>query len=702
MKNVSGQGSSIPRFFSNPWGFFLVFTVTNAVLAYTTISLTAKLWWGLAGLVLPMVWIFRSSSPAPRGEKPLYLRECFADIPRWVWVTVILLSLVPRFYRLTDLSRWPFPDDGFSAFCALELCQKWSWRFFYLFSQEPPLFFWALAVFFKLFSPSLFSLWLFPALLSAVTLGISALTFRNLFSKSFSLFCLFLVGFSFWPWFNGRFCLPETAAPLWEALVFLLLSALFAAGASRQAWIGRALGLAVGIGFFVFRGWLVVAAAAVLAVYFYQRGLPAKMKSAKPFYGALFLPVVFFIVVSIHEKNGQYIGKLWALAPGMDWIRQCACFYSDIEAVFWGFDWRLLYGPVWGGLLNPLLGSFFLIGLAECWRFRSEPYIRWGLFSLAFFLSPIVAARGYDTYRIIPLLLLLVFVMAAGVQALLFQTPRKIRVWLAVFILLTSSALDYYHLFGKFHEIWGTPGPQWGGQKSLALSRAFDILDATRRERGPGAVLSELRTHVVDQTLTVAAYPFDACRNPAIGFDRAQWAAVILDAGYKPFLAARFPAGKWYWLDEKKPYGGWMLGVIPIEKGNKARLEKWFHANQGLQPATSLAVNALLGKSQGDILKSLSRAEGAMEGDRFLQTCYWEKVYTHRMIDQDVAGGLAALEEGMAKGYPIAEFYNEEGALWVRQGRFADARMAFQKAVRSPLNLTPAEDNLKALDLAGK
>jgi len=681
---------------------FIVFLLTNVLLSYGPLGSYVKILLGLAGILIPLGWLMRQeSSPLP-DEKPAFERESFESIPPWIYWAVGLLALIPRFFQLTELSRWLFPDDGYFSYYSSELSKAWSWHFFFTFGQEPLFFNWSLALFFKFFQPSLFTIWLFPAMLSAMTLGLYCFAFRTIFSKTFSLICFCWMGFSFWPWFNGRFCIPEAAMPFWEALTFLLLS-LFITEKSpvRRPCLLRALGWAAGLGFFVARAWLVVASSVVLAVHFMDRKKPKEKGFLLPLLSSMAPPAFLFAWASLHEKNGRYFQKLWALHSGMDWAQQGSDFFAHVRAVFWGYDWSILYGPVWGGMLNPILGSFFLLGLMEGWKWRRRTAVRWVFLSFGVFFLPAVAATGFDTFRIFQILPLVIVAVVMGMFSL-WDAPKTVgKITLIIILFLSSVALDCHHLFSRFHRVWGEPGTGWELRKSPELSRAYDILMKTNKDLGPGSVLADLRTHVADPSLIMAAYPFDVCRNPKFTFEDAHWVSVVTDANYRPFLAERFPAGKWYWIGEKKSVGYWMLGVIPLNEENRAGLSKWFEVNQGLRGATYAVISSSPWVSQSLILDRIYQVKDLLGDDPFLQSCFWEKVFTHRAIDHDELGCLEAIREGLQNGYPLAEFYNEEGAILVQQGKTALARAAFQKAVHSKLNLTPAAENLKALDQAG-
>ena len=628
--------------------------------------------------------------------------DLLPHIPWWVFPVLGTAACFPRFYRLTELSAWPFLDDAFFSFYSIELLKNWNWRFFFAQGQHPPLFNWCQSLFFHFFPPSLTTLWLFPALLSTAALAAGYAAVQKLFSRSFSFFCVFLWAFSFWPVFTGRICQPTAAVPFWELLTFGILAAyLKAETPTKRKRTAVLLGLATGLGFYVGIAWVLAAFLVALAMVYVSWREPRNHPFLSGFFFPLGLLMVLYLLISFEYKNGAYIKMLWGFYPGMDWEKRFSDIGSQFAAIFWSAHWRKLYGPVWGGMLNPFLGSLLMTGFLEGVRIRKTPLMQWMFLALPVLFLPAVLAEGFDTFRIFLLLPILIFFMAAGIQVLLSHTPGK-REWIALAVILgISMGLDFHHLFFRFHQIWGIPGPHWTYRKTPETFRAYQILKKTHEEKGAGAFLGDLRTHVVDPALSIALYPFDSCMNPGLSFADSQWVAVMVDADYKPFLSERFPGGKWYWLGTKIPYGGWMLGVIPLEPQTRKVFQKWVRANEGFSPATSQVRNNMFGESQKRILELLFEKRSLVKGDPFLETCFWEKVLTHRMIDWDYPGCLAAIQEGLKNGYALPEFLNEEGVIDVHLGKYREARSAFQKAIQSQQNLTPAFENLKALEKAG-
>jgi len=140
-----------------------------------------------------------------------------------------------------------------------------------------------------------------------------------------------------------------------------------------------------------------------------------------------------------------------------------------------------------------------------------------------------------------------------------------------------------------------------------------------------------------------------------------------------------------------------MLAILPREDSRAGLLNRWLEVDVRLRPLVFQAIDLQSGESQQPILNRILELEKDLSRDPFLESCLWEKVVFHRMSMGDGLGALESLRKGLERGYPLAHFYNLEGVLLGRMGRTEEARIAFEKANQSPLNLTPAAENLKVL-----
>ena len=683
---------------------FFLFLAVNALLSYGSLPAGAKYGVGFLGLLVFALGLLRALKESAPGEKPPFDLELFPKLPGWGLPLLVVLAVFPRLFWLTGLSAWPFTDEGYFSYYSLELMKHWDWKFFFALGQHPPAFNWAFALFFKAFAPSLRTLWLFPALLSASAVWAALPGFKNRFPKSFVFFGLVFLGFGFWPLYAGRICQPTAAMLLAQVLALACLAAYARAGREkdRRKW-SWACGAMTGLGFYASIAWPVVALSVLMVFLHRYWNRPEERGCFWRFLGSLLVTATPFLLESILQKNGRYINALWAFYPGMDWEQQCKDFFSHGQALLWGFNGRRLYGPVWGGLLNPVLGALFLTGSLELFRFRSRPFVRWIFLSLGLAFLPVALARGYDSFRIMMAFLPALVLIVSGLQAVLEKLKGDKRIGAAVLLLGISIGLDSYHLFNRFHHYWGTPGNAWNFGKEYELWKSYGILREMDSKMGPGAILFDLRAHVDDVTTEVAAYSFDTAMNPAFSFADSKWVAVLVDANYLPFLSKRFPEGRFYWLNPKRSYGRWALGVIPNLPSNRTVLEIWFNLNQALQAVTPELIDAMPGVSRKKMVDRILQCGGMAHGDPFLESCLWEKVFDNRAADHDASGCLEAARRCVLEGYPLPEMFNEQGVILVSMGRYQEARKAFVRAAKADsLHLTPSFENIQALNAAGK
>lgn len=687
----------------SPWALFAVFCSSSFLASYFPFSLATKFWIVLAGLLLPLGWAAGVLWRNHALSLPPYLAGKDGPMPHWPWILLAALACAVRLWHLTSLSTWPMPDDALYFFYSTELDEKWRWKFFFSHTEFPPLMPWCLALFFKLTGPSLSSLWLFPALLSILT-ALLALTAARLFlPRPFSFWVAALFAFNFPSLYLGRFCQWAVLVLMWMVLALALSAWLLKGKDDRQrdrASLG--LGLVIGAGFFAGVAWPVAALCFTAATW-------VSLKTSRPRPGrafALFLipsagiAIVFFLLSIL--QGGHHIRDLWvfgnatALLPLLqEWLAK-AC------SLFWYSPSGSAYGPLWGGLLNPLLGAFFFLGLLECVRYRRQALFRWTCLSLLASLLPGFLAKGFEVFRWSLAFPLMLMICGWGMGRLM--TARQNLPWrgsAAILGLLfaVSASLDVYQLAGPYHRLWGEPNPLWKNIKSAELCEAYRILSQTSVPRGKGFVLSDLRVDPTDQTLALACFPFDASRNASVNPQDVRWIAFITDADEKPFLQRRFPQGRWYWLAKKAQTTAepQMLGVLDFPSVPSPELARWMEADRRTQPLTSAIMDVLAGQSQKSFLAQLKVLQPFFKGDAFLQSCFFEKTAFHQMADKNWPGALEAVREGLRQGYPAAHLYNLEGVLLARLGRNAEARKAFQEALHCEVNFSPALENLNSL-----
>ncbi len=685
MKSENGSFQGL----SGAWVLFLLFVASNAALSYGHLLLASKLWIILGGILLPLglaAFLKAESFPAGGGKPGLP----FGFKP-WIWILGGALAVGVRLYRLVSLPVWPMWDDAYSAYDALNQMQHWSFQMVYSQEKIPFPFYWLLALWFKIFQPSLVSLWLFPAVLSILILPLGYWACRQYFPSSFSLIFLGILAFSFWPVYLGRFCLGTGLWLVWEltALGFLgrFLHSLHQAP-SRLAAL--ALGFCLGLGFYT----SVMAFPAIGWMTFLALGL---LWSGKNRFPALFLSILLLAPLGLlaaplaplwmDSLQAGHLHDYMAYGHRVPWDRQLSTSLSYFTVFLWGslnhsyFD----FGPLWGGFLNPILGSAFLVGGVHLYQgtpclsgVEAPPFTGFpkrALFwaSLAFFLAYLVPSALTNTaefMRLVELLPFCLFVTAWGTQELLRRCPGRWKGAVLALFGLASFSLDAHHLLGPYHQ-WAIPGLHSQDSKSAKRYRAFQILNQVQAQEGPGIVLTEFIPDIFDQSLGVAAYPFNAARNPTLDPNKARWAGVLLDDSFRPYLSRCFPRSQSYPLSGGLPNleGNLTLYLLPLDGSSGPVVQKWLEAHRQIQGLFGLMPYHSDHPDEGPAIRWLKPKAPYFQGDSFLESCFWEKLAD--LEDKDSRYGqdaIQCLEREIRICGSIPELRWREGYFWERLG----------------------------------
>ena len=711
-------GKRLPSY--SPWACFFIFLAANTLLSYFPLSLETRLWIGLLGLFLPFLWAYLSPIPSARPNNFLDQREFLPSVPLGAWALVALLAVAARFTSLTSLFVWPNFDESSYGFDAYQLAGGVPPRFFYGVSQAPPLYVWGLGLFFKIFGTSLFTLRFFPALISLSAVPLAYAAARTYFSKSFSFLCALLTAGSFWPVFVGRFSLMTILILPMECLALLALGKFLKAPSEpareKAAW---GLGVVWGLGFYTHLHWpvVVVLTALPIVVWFWNHGKKGKAwgLTARLAGGTLGLSFPIFLAAAFQHYGG-YLSHLWAFNGDFSWEKQLSVWASCLTSPFWGMDPNVhTYQPQWGGFLNPVLASLFFLGALEAVRHGQRPLYRWLAVGYFLCLLPGLLTQDMETFRLFPMVPILILVALLGFTNLLAAKPWK-NLLLISGIFLCAMVLDSVHLFGFYHRIWNDP-TSWGYYtKSVGRYRAFGILEKDWRQQGPGFIFPDFVQGLPDQSLSVATYSYNAALNPSLSLSEVRWAAILTNVNYKPFLQNRFPDGTAYALskDFTEPDGGWMLFAFPLDEDRRKTLEGWCQAQNALESFEDVNLCYVMGRPFDRDLESLSSLEPSFRGDPFLQAAFYEKqadLETKQIlletggkttIPQAALGSITepavhSLEEALTEGYPAAHLYFHLGELWLMAQKPQEAQRAFHQALHAPLNLTDASRFLLTL-----
>ena len=700
---ASYLGKTVPESFVRfKTAYFLVFVLSNAVLAYSSLGLLAKLWVGLSGIALPLgVALATAPAPSPR-EVPPQRGDPFAP-PAWAWVLLGAAVLSSRLWNLTGSWAWPTGDEGLTAVAGIGLSEKWNWHFFYTTGQAPPLLFWLCGLLFKVSDDTSFNLWFSPALFSVLTVVMGTLAARQFFSAWFSFLLGCLMALGFWPVFIGQHGLPGATLPLWECSCFYLLGKfLKAPEGTRKKW-SLALGFCVGLGSLTYTSWPVVAILIGGAVV--GEGIARSPKNFVPFLcflAAFLLTLSPFWKAALTEGYGGYLGSLLTWNYWLRWPHELGTLVDYAAVYFWG-DWTggALVRPVWGGLLNPLLGALFFLGVVELFRWRKLKWVRWAAFGLLFFQLPGLVTLNVNTMRVVQAMPLLLLVAAVGLQFLLEGLPPAKKIFQLSLLLAVSGGLDAWHLELPHRNVKMDPGFLGRVGGSPGLFRSYVFLKDLAVQEGPGFIFTEFYPSR-DESLAAMTYPFNAAWNPGLASGEARWAAVLTQEGYLPFLARRFPASKWWTAGDGRLAAGWGILLIPVNPETSPSLGRWVKARPVFRKLTDAV--ALMGDtSLGEVLdKRLARDMPLLEGDPFLESCFWERmgeVYYH--FGNRYRDHLEAVHLAIEKGYPAGHLYHQLAGLLEVAGRTKEAEAAVQKAKESE-NFHPLEKGTEAWNPSSK
>ncbi len=629
---------------------------------------------------------------SPPVKEPLFQKEILPPASLWIWILLAGAAVFIRFYKLTTLSRWPLYDEGFVGYFAVNLSQKWDWSLFYGSSQAPPLFIWLLSFLFKGMGPSLAGLWFLPAFLSALAVPLGYLAARQFFPRSFSFLCSLFLGVGFWGFYVGRFAqMPMMVLPA-ECLVLGGMGYFLKqkGEADRKKFL-LFFGFAVGAGFYIHTSWAAVAGFVFLTILFILR---RKLSLFSFFLFPLLIILSPLMASAFQNGYGSYLRDLWAFGDGNSLTAQLKIAGAYLRELFWGIN-PGEFSPelVGGGLMNPIWVSFFLLGLLELLHGFRRPLYRWLLLGLALFLLPGILTKTLETFRILPLLPVLIPVCVLGFYRLALSMSA-VRPWLLLTVLMIPSAgLDFYHLLGPYQKVWDSPVHWKNSLKSIERSRANEILRAVYVKRGPGCVFSDFMPGFSDQTLDLSTSSLKT-RSDSL---KPAWAACLVNINYQHYLSQKFPNGKSYWLspDLSVPDGGMMLWVLPLDPSQQETFAGWQKASLALKPFIFQSLSYVHGRPWRQVLEALAEAEPSFRGDPLLRSFYWEKMAdTYLRLGLDFPAAIRSLQTGLDEGVPSAHLYYRLGTLYAVSRENAKSQTYFSKAAHSPFNQTNASQFL--------
>lgn len=672
---------------------FSVMALSNVLLSYFDLSITFVLWVLLGGILLPFLAFLLL--PTPRKNPPPSA-ELFT-VPNWVWGALALAAVGLRFFSLTTLSTWPVVDEGNYGFFATLLEEKWNWHLVHGFAQEPSFYMWGQFVFFKLFGNSPLSLWLFPAVCSALCVPFAWLAARKARGPSTGFFTACFMGLGFWPLYIGRFSTPCVLMFLWECVTFCVLASYFKKPKGSRLVL---LGFLVGMGFYIYLAWAPVAFMVTLALGFNGSEPRRGRAQSVLVFSAVALAVIIPLVLAMAGDYRGYFNHLWPTGSSASWRTRLPLGLAYLRGIFWGTDHGAFsYGPLWGGLFNPLLSALIFLGAASLLRASRSTLSLFLLGSAALFSLPAVLTNSLEMMRLTALLPILIGLAATGAQSLLSIVPQPRRIFLFALIVLSSLCLDLRHLYFVY-PVYGSQNTAfYGAHKTVEFERAYPLLKSMARSEGPGLILLNFHPDPYDQTLFVATYSFNAAENRRLDLSQAKWTAVLANIHEQPYLARLFPGGRWTWVSEGlgRKDGGFLLEITPVTPQNRGLLLKWQKADQSLGELTRLIMEWGVDPDQGAMMAVLEEAYPWFKGDPLLESRYWRIRSLHHAAAGQIGEAVLDTEKALSRGRPMAQLYNDLGCLLFSQGKLRESQKAFEKALYLRPNCTDAAINLQSL-----
>lgn len=630
--------------------------------------------------------------------------EIFPDKKRSgvIILPVLFLAVFLRFFHLTDFHLWPTGDEALHGFLALQLLPKWDWQFFYTVGEHPPLLIWVLSFFFRWFNSPFFDLWFLPAFFSILAAPAGYLAARVFFSKSILALYGILLALSFWPLYFGRFCHQGLFTPALELICFWILALWVKDPKNKKAiFLLCLLAFLLGIGSLTFTAWATV----LLLVVFSVLVVVIRKEPRQVLVFLCFLAVFLspFLRAVWNEGYGRHLVDSAGAASSFNWQHHLLTHVSYFSALFWGsLQGGTSYGPIWGGMLNPIFSSAFFIGLSGLWNRRREPIAQWVLGALLICALPGFLAADYvELNRIIQLMPLLLLVTALGLGELALAIGQvERRKWIVGGLVLCGLLLDLNHLLkpaleGSFFH------PRFKQEIPDANFRAYQILERGEKEMGPGIVFAEFLPLRYGHSLYVTTYPFNVAVNPKLDSAQATWVAIPTNIDYQPFLSKRFPKAKWHWVDNdlSAPEGGMMIGIIPLGAENRPIFQKWLLAHQAFHKLQVDAEGSFNSEKKfKQSFQDLSAAYPLVQGDPFLESCYWEWVSQY-YFGPTKEKNIQALRNAIQKGYPAACFYQQLAFLLELDGHVEQARQAKEMAQKAKASFIIENDS--TIRLAG-
>ncbi len=674
------------------WVFFFIFFTANLFLSLPGPSLDQRAWVICLGLFVPFLIAFFLSPKKQRSPDP-YTGNFHLEFqfPVWTWILLVSIGLFFRFERLGDADWWSGGDDSFMTRYILDLDQHFTFRPFETLGQDPSFLTYLGWFFYKLTGSTLISTQLVPASVSFATLLVMYLAVRQFFSRSLSLTLLALVSMGFWPLWISRPFLPGVVLPLWESLVVFALGRFLNGGPGPRTRQAVLLGFVAGLGPYVFFSWMVLWVWLGL-IFLLHITDPAREKNSigRPFLAGFFPPLIPFLIAAARTGYGGHI-----LAVGVwdhfSFLDQTWTIVDYFKILFWkDATWTGKY--LGDGFLNPIQDTLFLFGLMSLFQDPRSPLPKRLLWLFGLSLLPGLLSHDLESHRILLSLIPTFLIVTLGLQSLLSTTPRALKKWAWILVLVLSCGWDIQ----KF-RVWDR-----ANSSPYEFKTAYQKLKGLSDTLGPGLIFSEMTPYTYDHSLNVTVYPFNSALNPALDPEKAGWTAIFTDWHYVPHLLARFPRSQW--IDptsDPTKKSRHRLGYLDLTSADRSTFLQWRAYYLKVQRIDLETLDSPTGKPHTKVLEDLIDLYPQVPADPFLRSHYFEKLlyefsWEEAFYPRNGFSDWAKLQplfkdsfESSVKDLVLCEKY---GRLFASQGNKREAYRAFRLALR----IDPKNSFLKA------
>lgn len=663
------------------WVYFSFFLISGTLLSYFPLSLAARLWIFALGVLIPFSTAFWIILEKRLKEPPIFFSTSTliekTDEPApslGLWFIFILLVLFTRFYQLDSIPSWPIGDEGIISTLAMSLRNQWNWTLLWTPARMEPLLIWLLGLFYRIDSPSLFSLRLFTALFSITTAFIAYFCARPFLSRMTSFIFSWFFAFSFWSFSFMRLCTPEDLIPFFEILNLGCLGYFLKSEKNEKQWLWMSALIIINIlGFYSYINWIIVWFITLLVFIFLSFQKPYLIKKYSSFFLLTSLSTLPLVLSRFTPGGLTYIKSSLAI------INFSHSFFDYLYNLFYDSRLSYPYGPDWGGMFDPVTGSLILIGILYSIKNLERNLFYFFGFCLFICLLPGVLTNYVELHRVTPSLPFWMLLAALGIQGLVTENIVRNKILCFAILGILSLGINVYNFVGPYCDIKrALPIRQW---RAVEYGDAYKILKHQSEETGPLYVFSEFNSDYDDKTINTAVYPFDSLQNPALNNVLPQLAAIIVDVNYAPFLIKNYPGIRMKILrtdktgtDTRPPFG---LFIIPVCQIPSSVLKNWIIADKIYRSTNMTKTSA---NTWSQLYEHCSYIDVLNNTDPFITAVYWEKYGILNFYDGDYLSAAKAYQTAIQQGIPATQLYYGLGICLKNLNQNQEAEKAFRNA----------------------